>query len=450
MPSPSRIAAFHALRAVAERRADLPSALALSRNQLTDERDRALAAEIVTGTERWQRSLDRLVEHFAGRTLAEIDRNVLHILRLSLYQLLHLDRVPASAAVDDAVELTRYARRAQAAGFVNAVLRATLRARNRLPLPPRPDDPADRAAALAYLGITHSHPEWLVARWLDRVGFDATERWVRFNNETPRLTLRVNTLRSTRDAVAAALATEGVDTEPTAHAPDGLIVTSGNPLRRPVNGSFFVQDEASQLVTHAVAAHPGERVLDLCASPGGKSVAMAAAMRDSGLLVACDVRPRRLRLLRNTVRASQTRHIHLVHVPSDGGLPFEPLFDRVLVDAPCSGLGTIRRDPDIRWRRNESDLAPFAAAQVRLLHRAATLVSNGGRLVYATCSSEPEENEMVVDAFLAEHHEFELLDLRLDRVGAIARFLDVRGMFRTLPFAHGLEAFFAAAVIRAR
>jgi 16S rRNA (cytosine967-C5)-methyltransferase len=450
MPSPSRIAAFYALRAVADGRADLPSALALSRRQLSDERDRALAAEIVTGAERWRRSLDRLVEHFARRSPVEIDRDVLQVLRLSLYQLLHLDRVPASAVVDDAVELTRYVRRPQAAGFVNAVLRATLRARSRLPLPPRPDSAADRAAALAYLGVTHSHPEWLVVRWLDRFGFDATERWVRFNNETPRLTLRVNTLKSTRDAVAAALTADGVETEPSTHAPDGLIVTSGNPLRRPGDGSFFVQDEASQLVAHAVAARPGERVLDLCASPGGKSVAMAAAMGDSGLLVASDVRPRRLRLLRDTVRASHAKHLHIVRVPSDGALPFIQLFDRVLVDAPCSGLGTIRRDPDIRWRRHETDFASFAAAQVQLLHRAATVVTPGGRLVYATCSSEPEENEMVVDSFLAQHREFELFDLRLDQPAAMTPFLDARGMFRTLPFAHGLEAFFAAAVLRAR
>ena len=294
MIGPARTAAYHALRAIAGERSDLPSALARGREYLSDERDRALAAEIVTGTLRWQRNLDHLVEQLANRRIAKVDSDVLHVLRLSLYQLLPLDRVPASAVVDDAVELVRRARKPSAAGFVNAVLRSALRRRHRLPLPPSPDTTSDHGAALAYLGVTHSHPEWLVARWFERHGFDASASWVRFNNETPRLTLRVNTLRSSRDAVALALGAAGVETAPKPHAPDGLIVTAGNPLRAPdygfpsgsFFGSFFVQDEASQLVSLVVAARPGERVLDLCASPGGKTVAMAADARDTGVLVA--------------------------------------------------------------------------------------------------------------------------------------------------------------------
>ena len=453
---PARTAAYHALRAIADERADLPSALARGREHLSDERDRALAAEIVTGTLRWQRSLDHLVEHFANRRIAKVDPDVLHVLRLSLYQLLHLDRVPASAVVDAAVDLVRQARKPSAAGFVNAVLRAALRQRHRLPLPPRPDTSSgtstDRAAALAYLGVTHSHPEWLVARWFDRHGFDASERWVRFNNETPRLALRVNRLRVSRDGVAAALGAAGVETTPTHHAPDGLIVTAGNPLQARDSGSFlgsfFVQDEASQLVSLVVAARPGERVLDLCASPGGKTVAIAADARDTGVLVACDVRARRVRLLRDNVKTSGAACVRVVHVATSGPLPFAPVFDRVLVDAPCSGLGTIRRDPDIRWRRGERDLASLAHGQLALLERAAALVRPHGRLVYATCSSEPDENEAVVDAFLSRHDEFELVDLRGNASPRLMPLLDQQGMMRTLPFAHGLEAFFAAALVR--
>ena len=453
MTAPARIAAYHALRAIADERADLPAALAHAREQLSDERDRGLAAEIVTGSLRWQRSLDHLIEHFANRRLSKVDRSVVHILRLSLYQLLHLDRVPASAVVDDAVDLTRYIRKGSAAGFVNAVLRSTLRQRHRLPLPPRPPSHAERGsasrdAAIAYLGITHSHPDWLVARWLDRVGLDPAERWVRFNNDTPRLTLRANTLRASRDSIAAALAAEGVESEPTRHAPDGLTVTAGNPLRTPSDGSFFVQDEASQLVSVAAGARAGERVLDLCASPGGKTVAMAADMRDQGLVVACDVRAKRINLLRDTVRLSGARCIRLARVPASGPLPFAAVFDRVLVDAPCSGLGTIRRDPDIRWRRHEGDLARLAADQLALLDRAASVVRAGGRLIYATCSSEPEENEAVVDAFLARRPDFVPVDLRTDAARHLQPVIDQRGMLRTLPFAHGLEAFFASTLVR--
>jgi len=446
-PSPARTAAYHALRAIAGG-VDLPAALARSRERLGDDRDRALTADIVAGTLRWRRSLEFLIEHVAARPLARIDPDVAHILALSLYQLLHLDRVPASAVVDDAVDLARYAHKRSATTFVNAVLRSTLRLRHRLPLPPRPASAGDRDAALAYLGVTHSHPAWLVARWLDRHGFDATERWVRFNNETPSLTLRVNTLRASREAVAAALASHDIGTAPTPHAPDGLIVTAGNPLRAPLDGSFLVQDEASQLVSLTVGARPGERILDLCASPGGKTVALAADMRDAGMLVASDVRPRRVRLLRDIVRTSGTVCVRLVHVPASGDLPFTSRFDRVLVDAPCSGLGTIRRDADLRWRRREEDLPLLARDQLALLLRAAAVVRPGGRLVYATCSSEPEENDAVVEAFAAARPDFARVDLRADGVPSIASLVDGRGVLRTLPFAHGLEAFFAAALIR--
>lgn len=425
---------------------DLPTALAGTRERLADERDRALAAEIVTGAVRWQRSVDHLAAHFARRPLQKIDRDVLTILELSLYQLLHLDRVPAAAVVDDAVDLTRAARKSSATGFVNAVLRSTLRQRSRLPFPPRPTT-ADRDAALAYLGVTCSHPEWLVARWLDRYGFEAAERWAKFDNETPSLTLRANTLRTSREALRRRLNDEDVITEDTPWAPDGLVVRSGNPLRHGYDGLFVVQDEASQIVADVVGAGPGERVLDLCASPGGKSTAMAARMRDTGTIVACDVRARRIALLHDAVRVSGAHHVHVVQVPTAGALPFEPVFARVLVDAPCSGLGTLRRDPDIKWRRRESDLPMLADDQVLLLRRAAEVVRPGGRLVYATCSSEPEENEQVVDRFLSGQPDFHLVDLREAQV-VPPDLLDGRGMFHTLPFVHGLEAFFGAVLAR--
>jgi 16S rRNA (cytosine967-C5)-methyltransferase len=448
MTAPARTAAYHAVRAVASGRADLPSALHASRAHLTDERDRSLAAEIVAGTLRWQRSLDHLIEHVSRRQIAKLDDEVVAILRLSLYQLLHLTRVPAAAVVDDAVDLTRAARKASASGFVNAVLRATLRQRHKLPLPPRPANPADRDAALAYLGITHSHPAWLVSRWLDRYGFEQAERWVQFNNETPALTLRANRLRITRDEAIAVLERDGVDTEPTRFAPDGLVVTRGNPLRRPPDGLVFVQDEASQLVAAVVAASAGERILDLCAAPGGKTLAMAADMTDVGTIIASDVRPKRLALLQATIKTADTRCASIVRVPQNGPLPFEARFDAVLVDAPCSGLGTVRRDPDIRWRRQERDLPALARDQLALLTRAADVVRPGGRLVYATCSSEPEENDGVVASFIASRRDFHIVDLHNPARAVVAPFIDAQGFFRTMPSAHGLEAFYAALLIR--
>jgi 16S rRNA (cytosine967-C5)-methyltransferase len=446
MTAPARIAAFHALRAIENGSSDLPTALARSRQHLQDDRDRGLAADIVSGALRWQRSLDHLIVHFAKRPLTRLDAEVVTILRLSLYQLLHLTRVPGSAVVDDAVDLVRAARKLSATGFVNAVLRSTIRQKQRLPFPARPDLGADNAAAIEYLGITHSHPEWLVTRWLTRYGFEHVEKWVQFDNETPHLTLRVNRLRATRDEARRILEADGIETEPTAAAPDGLVVIDGNPLRRQPDGLFFVQDEASQLVALAASAQSGERVLDLCAAPGGKTTAMAADMLDSGVLVATDIRPRRMRLLRDTVALSGARHTHVVQVPARGALPFREPFDCVLIDAPCSGLGTIRRDPDIRWRRQEGDLIAFAQDQLDLLARAAPVVREGGRLVYSTCSSEPDENEDVVTRFLDEHPDFRLVSLSGHPV--LDRFVSDNGVLRTLPFAHRLEAFFAAVLVR--
>ena len=401
MTAPARVAAFHALRAVTNGSADLPTALAKSRQRLDDDRDRALTADIVTGTLRWQRGVDHLIEHFAQRPLTKLDTDVVTILRLSLYQLLHLTRVPASAVVDDAVDLTRLARKTSATGFVNAVLRSTIRQKHRLPLPARPASASDTDAALAYLGITHSHPEWLVARWLQRHGFDATERWVQFNNDTPPLTLRVNRLQATRDAAQRALEDDGVETTLAEAAPDGLIVIEGNPLRRPADGLVVVQDEASQLVALAADARPGERVLDLCAAPGGKTTAMAANMGDRGLLVACDVRPRRMRLLQETVRLSGSQHTHVIQVPARGPLPFSDTFDCVLVDAPCSASARSAAIPISDGDDRKPTLPRWRAIRASSCDRAALTVAPRGRLVYATCSSEPEENEQVVDAFLA-------------------------------------------------
>jgi len=448
MTAPARTAAFRALLAIASNHRDLPTALVDSRRQLSDERDRSLAAAIVHGTLRWQRACDDLVARVSARPLESLDHEVLVILRLSLYQILHLDRVPSAAVVDDAVSLTRAAGKKSASGFVNAVLRSTLRQRHSLPSPARPGDPADRQAALLYLGVALSHPDWLVARWLDRFGFERTEKWVRFNNEPAPLTLSVNRLRATRDEARKALAAEGVECEHTSFAPHGLRVVAGNPLRHETHDKFFVQDEASQLVPLAVDARPGERVLDLCAAPGGKTVLMSNDMRDSGVLVASDVRARRVALLRDTIRHAGCHHVYPTQVPTEGPLPFSVDFDRVLVDAPCSGLGTVRRDPDIKWRRREDELPGLADRQLTLLQRAATVLKPGGRLVYATCSSEPEENEMVVDRFLAGEPGFHLVDLRRDGRAELAPVLDERGMLRTLAFEHQLEAFFAAAIQR--
>jgi 16S rRNA (cytosine967-C5)-methyltransferase len=404
MIAPARRAALDVLAAVEAGRLDLPEAIARARTALSDERDRALLVTLCTGTLRWRGALDFLIERAANRPLARLDPSVLEILRLSTYQLLHLDRVPAAAVVDDAVSLTRAARKTSAAGFVNAVLRRISRSRGSIDLPPRPAEPdAARETILQYLTATLSHPAWLAERWLDRVGFAAAERWLQYNNRPAVLTLRASTPRIDRDALAARLETFGVATEPTRFVPDGLIVRSRQPLQLPLSseGLFVAQDEASQLVALLAADPSARRVLDVCASPGGKTL-IVAARAPSAVVVAGDLRQRRVQLLSDTVSAVGTPGIHIVRHDALQPLPFAQAFDTVLLDAPCSGLGIIRRDPEIRWRRLPADLPRLAGAQQQMLRHAAAVVRPGGAVVYSTCSSEPEENEEVVDRFLRD------------------------------------------------
>lgn len=447
MIAPARVAAYEILSSVSAGRMDLSHAIASARARLDDDRDRALASEIATGVQRWRASLDHLVGAFSERRIDRLDPEVVEILRLSVYQLLHLTRVPASAVVDDAVNLVRRAGKRSASGFVNAVLRAISRARGRLPLPPRPDNPSDRAAAISYFSVTLSHPHWLVERWLDRYGFQATERWLQFDNLPAPLTLRANRLRITTAELGLRLAADDVTVAPGAFASDALVVARGQSLQGVDEGLFVVQDEASQLVAPLAGPDPGRRVLDACASPGGKTTALAAAMEGRGLLVACDIRGRRMDLLRRTIEAAGARNVRLVQADLLKPLPFSAPFDTVLVDAPCSGLGVLRRDPDIRWRRREDDLPSLAAAQLVMLQHAADAVVPGGRLVYATCSSEPEENESVAAAFLASSPDFAPIDLPHD-TGLPPAVVDERGHLRTCPHLHGLEAFFGAVFMR--
>ena len=449
MIAKARRCAYLTLLTIESGGANLPTALATGRETLNDERDQKLLLNIVTGTVRWKRLIDYLIKYFSQRELSKIDIEIKIILRLSIYQLLYLDRVPVAAVVSDAVNLTRTVRKKSADTFVNGVLRTLLRQRHRLPIPSRPTQNPSHTDAANYLGITYSHPDWLVKRWLERFGFESTEAWVKFNNEIPSVMLRVNRLKGTKLAIAKKLSAEGIKTEPLYYSPDGLRVITGNPVKRNSDGLFFIQDEASQLIAPLLGIKNGDTVLDLCAAPGGKTTQLASILGDQGLVVASDVRRNRLKLLKKAVSLSGSDRIRIVEVSSSGSLPYRISFDRVLVDAPCSGLGTIRRDPDIRWKRQPEELTLLAKNQGILLDRAATIVKSKGRLVYATCSTEPEENEDVIDSFLDRQPDFKLLDFRtLPVPSALNPLIDDRGMFRTRPFLDHLDGFFAAALSR--
>ena len=453
MTAPARPAAHHVLRQVHTRRQDLPGALADARETLFDKRDRALVDEIATGTLRWQGALDHVLAQISSRPLAQLDADVLDLLRAAAYQLLYLDRVPQHAVVHDAVALTRTVGKPSAAGFVNAVLRALTIDPPSISLPARPATPTisqntiDRSEALDYLATTLSHPRWLAERWLDRHGFEATEHWARFNNQSAPITLRVNTLRTSAEELTGRLASLNVRVRPGRWSPHTLVVTHGNPITTALadEGLFLLQDEASQLVAELVAAQPRSQVLDVCASPGGKTVAIAGSMAGRGILVAGDFRPRRLALLSDTLSRLAPGSAHVIRLDVHRPPPLVPIFDWVLLDAPCSGLGILRRDPDIRWRRSPDDLPGFAADQIAFLDAASTVVAPSGRLVYSTCSSEPEENEHVVEHFLSIHEGFTIEHPTMERLDAL---IDTDGYFRTLAHRDELEGFFAAVLRR--
>jgi len=410
--------------------------------------DAALATELTLGVLRWQRLLDFLIERQTGKPTAALDLEVLLALRLGLYQLRFLSRVPASAAVNESVELVKAARKRSAASLVNAVLRKAPREpiENLLPeaLPPE-----------SRLGILHSHPDWLVARWLTCFGESRTAALLEANNRAPRLACAVYP-SSQNEAIVQELRHGGMDVEPGAWLRSALLVRGGNPaatesFRR---GKLSMQDEASQMVAHLLDVREGDSVLDLCAAPGGKTAILARAAGPHSLVVAADVHVHRLQAMSDTLSRLGIASVRQVAHDATTPLPFSKPFTKILVDAPCSGTGTLARNPEIRWRLRQADLADLHRRQVALLKTAIGQLASGGRLVYSTCSLEPEENERVVDealqavSGLRRLSALSALQPHLREGADAARLFSPDGVFRTFPPEHGTDGFFAAAIER--
>ena len=439
--SQARYEALHILVRVERDRAFADIALehALERARL-DPRDAALCTEIVYGTLRWRRHLDwRLAPHLK-RPLAKLDPWVRALLRLTAYQLLFLDRVPRWAAVDEAVSVARLKSRAPGpAEFVNAVLRSLTR---RLEPPRLPSDPIEAA------GIRWSFPDWMAGRWMRRYGTEEAERLMAALNERPPLTIRANTLRISREDLARRLRDEELaETDPTALAPEGLVVRRGAVARW---GAFTagwcsIQDEASMLIARLLDPRPGELVADVCAAPGTKTTHLAQLMGNRGRILAFDPNAARLRLLTQAAGRLGVSIVetHVGGVAAVSGR-WKDRCDRVLVDTPCSNLGVLRRNPDVKWKREASDLERLAEKQRGILTTAAALVKPGGRLVYATCSLEPEENDDLVQGFLERHP-----DWRPDPPARFPVAPGPDGIVRCLPHVHGTDGFTAVRLIRA-
>ena len=442
-PSPARAVAARTLLRVADDAAfaDLVLDAEITARKLTP-RDAGLATEITYGTLRWQRYLDWILAPHSRRKLDTLDSRVLVLLRMTAYQLAFLERIPPFAAVSDAVALAKAPGKPGVPEFVNAVLRSFTRrgVREREPRPP--DDPIDA------LAVRLSFPTWLAARWVERYGADEATALMRAMNERPPLTVRANTLRVTREALAARLRAEDhLDSTPTPYAAEGLIVEHGgapSAWHAFADGAFAVQDEASMLVAQLLEPRPGEVVADACAAPGTKTAHLAQLMENRGRIVAFDPQPARL------ARVTETLARLGVDIVETRGGTAETLSgemaaacDGVLVDAPCSNLGVLRRNPEVKWRREPGDIAASGTRQREILAAAAGMVKPGGRLVYATCSLEPEENEAVTAAFLAARADFVL-----DPPAAFPLPLDGDGVLRCRPHRHGTDGFTAVRLRR--
>lgn len=402
--------------------------------------DRGLFAELVFGVLRRQGTLDHILTGLVTQPLAKLEPQVLILLRLGLYQLLYLDRIPESAAVNETVNLAKQAL-PRASGLVNAVLRNYLRHRDTVTFP----DPV--AAPAASIAARHSHPAWLVELWFSQLGEEETERLAEASSLQPPLTLRANTLRISRDELLSRFADNGISAAPCRFSPHGVQVEGrhhipGLPGFR--EGLFTVQDEASQMAALLLDPKAGERVLDACAAPGGKASHLAQLMGNQGELLAMDISGSKLPLIQETaqrlgISIIRTRAADLLQsaaFPADA-------FDRVLLDAPCSGLGVIRRNPEAKWRLTPADITRLAATQHSLLKNAVRLLKPGGVLLYSTCSTTLEENEAVVLDFLSRRPDCVLENLT-DLFPGHGELFTPQGMFRAWPHRHGMDGFFAA------
>ena len=408
------------------------------------QRDRAFLMEIVYGVLRHRDTLD-LILSWLMKKPGGVPRRTLNNLRAGIYQIFFM-RVPEWAAVNESVDMEGKLR-----GLVNGVLRNAVR--NRQSYEARLDalndscpalPPEDAVTAIAALT---SHPRWLIKRWQQRLGTEGAHELATVNNMIPPLTLRANTLDISRDDLVEVLRKKGFVCEPTPVSPHGIVLDGTVPFRElDIKEQAVVQDEGAQMVSLMLASKPGERVLDACAAPGGKTSHMAAMMDDSGEIVALDSDEARLDMLRDNI---DNLGIDCVSVHKADLLEYkdEDGFDAVLLDAPCSALGVIRRNPDIKYRRKQSDLQKYSATQYALLEAAARLVRPGGRLLYAVCSTEPEEGEQVVERLLKSSEEFDIIDNSSVMPEGI---ISEGGFMRTWPHADGMDGFFAAALRRLR
>ncbi len=403
-------------------------------------KDRALITRIVYGVLENKLYLDWVIETFSNIKRDNISEPIRNILRLSVFQLLFLDKVPDFAVVYEGVELTKEIAGPRASGFVNGILRSIVRFPERIRLPSKEKEPS------SYISIKYSHARWMVDDWIKIFGRGFTEDLCKANNVIPRMTLRVNTLKTNRQRLMDNLASRDIHTEHGMYCDDALFVKNGLGLfisDAYRDGLFYVQDESSMLAIKALDPKPGELIIDLCSAPGGKATYAAQLMGDSGNIIARDISKNKLNLVRDNykrlgIRCIETEiHDALRHDPS-----LEGKGDKVLVDAPCSGLGVIRRKPDIKWNKKRAHYKELAKIQKRILKNAATYVKPGGYLLYCTCTIMPWENQDVIEDFLHGEPGYRLWDFSRALPDKLAKGNAKKGYLQLFPNVHGTDGFF--------
>jgi 16S rRNA (cytosine967-C5)-methyltransferase len=431
--SPARLAAFNILLRV-EREASY--AVELLHSPILDDLsplDRNLATEIVMGVLRWRSVLDDTIAHFSFTPFRKLDLEVLTALRMGVYQKQFLSKIPAHASVNETVELVKQAKKVSATGLVNAVMRKVKSSAY--------DPHASGLTGMSYLSSALAHPKWLVERWVNELGEANAKAICEYDQRVPVTTLRLN---SPEDETM--LAQHGVQLADGALMKNARVVTSGDLSAVLLQDKIAIQDEGSQLVAALVG--DGQRILDCCAAPGGKTAAMATRL-PSAEIIATELHPHRATLLRKLAQQSNVQVITADAL----ALPYGPEFDRVLADVPCSGTGTLARNPEIKWKLKPEDLTDLQSRQIAILRAAISHVSPGGRLVYSTCSLEPEENEQVIAACLQDASDFQIIPMRhelvrLQESGALIwGDIDqvISGDFlRTIPGLQPCDGFFAA------
>jgi 16S rRNA (cytosine967-C5)-methyltransferase len=415
--------------------------------------DRSYISEMVLGSLRWQGRLDALIQSSLQFPEKRVDPRLLQLLRMGAYQVLFMDRVPDSAAVNESVRLARAAfKDARMAGFVNAILRSISRNKGRNTFPSFQHQPVE------HITQAFSHPRWLVERWVAEFGPEKARNLCLANNRKPPFTVRTNTLKTSRENLAEQFRASAIASLPTRFSPEGLILgksllpTSEGLFQK---GLYFVQDEVSQLIPHLLGPRPGDRVLDACAAPGGKSTHLAQLMKDQGEIIALDLHPSKIGLLRENCARLGISIVRPFRTDASRPLPFPPddVFDRILLDPPCTGLGILHRNPESKWRRKPEDILRLQRLQRDLLENVAVWLKPGGVLVYSTCTMTREENDQVVDVFLNRHPDFTLEDLGAVLPESTRPLIDGRGFLRTYPEMvaaedYRMDGFFAARLKR--